>query len=176
MQIFWKFIHYILHEDKTYVKKFSSDKIKLQKMHSVFFRESNSVLLLIRDSYTSWGTRFISLKVCMVFSIFKSLCFCSTKNMDSLTLKRHNSRKNKNNRKAAHSFASRSLTFKLQEKVWKLNNICVNWSFKINFLKVHKCWSENPQISRFSYKNNMPKVSRYRGYYGIEKKCRMDNR
>ena len=37
--------------------------------------------------------------------------------MDSLTLKRHNSFQNKNNREATYSFALRSLIFKLQQKV-----------------------------------------------------------
>ena len=37
--------------------------------------------------------------------------------MDSLTLKRHNSFKNRNNRKATHSFALRPLIFKLQQKL-----------------------------------------------------------
>ena len=41
----------------------------------------------------------------------------STKNMDSLTLKRHNSFQNKNNRKSTHSFAPTTLIFKLQQKV-----------------------------------------------------------
>ena len=42
--------------------------------------------------------------------------FCSTKIMDSLTLKRHNSFQNKYNRKATHTFASRLLIFKLQQE------------------------------------------------------------
>ena len=37
--------------------------------------------------------------------------------MDSLTLRRHNSFQNKNNRKAKHSFSVRPLTFKLQQKL-----------------------------------------------------------
>ena len=41
----------------------------------------------------------------------------STKNNDSLTLKRHNSFQNKNNRKAACSFALRPMYFKLQQEV-----------------------------------------------------------
>ena len=44
--------------------------------------------------------------------------------MDYLTLKRHNFFQNQNNRKAAHSFASRPLIFKLQQEVLKLNDIC----------------------------------------------------
>ena len=46
--------------------------------------------------------------------------------MDSLTLKRHNSHQNKNNRKAAHSFAPTPLIFKLQQEVLKFNDICVS--------------------------------------------------
>ena len=37
--------------------------------------------------------------------------------MDSLTLKRHDSFKNKNNRKATYSFGPRPLIFKLKEEV-----------------------------------------------------------
>ena len=37
----------------------------------------------------------------------KLLYFCSTKSMDSSTLKHHNSFQNKNNRKVTHSFALR---------------------------------------------------------------------
>ena len=46
--------------------------------------------------------------------------------MDSLTLKRHNSFQNENNRKDTHSFAHRPLIFKLQQKVFKFNDICVS--------------------------------------------------
>ena len=45
--------------------------------------------------------------------------------MDSLTLKRYNSFKNKNNTKATYSFAPRPLIFKLQLDVLKFNDICV---------------------------------------------------
>ena len=50
--------------------------------------------------------------------------------MDSLTLKRHNTFQNKNNRKATHSFAPRPLIFKLQQEVLKLKDTCVSWSPK----------------------------------------------
>ena len=49
--------------------------------------------------------------------------------MDTLTLKCHNSFHNLNNRKATHSFATRSLIFKLQQEVLKFNYICVSWSY-----------------------------------------------
>ena len=45
--------------------------------------------------------------------------------MDSLTLKRLNSFQNKSNREATHSFAPRSLIFKLQKKVW--NSVISAW-------------------------------------------------
>ena len=48
--------------------------------------------------------------------------------MDYLTLKRHNSFQNKNNRKAKHSFAPRPLIFNLQQEVSTFNDICVSWS------------------------------------------------
>ena len=46
-------------------------------MPSFFFREFwlVKVLLLIRNLYMSWSTRFISLKLCMEFSIFDSFSF-----------------------------------------------------------------------------------------------------
>ena len=45
-----------------------------------------------------------------------------------LTLKRHNSFQNKDNRKATHGFAPRPLIFKLQQDVLKFNDIFVSWS------------------------------------------------
>ena len=65
----------------------------------------------------------------------------------SLTLKRHNSFQNENNRKATHSFAPRPLIFNLQQ-VWKFNDICVSWSFQriklgINFLNLENRSFEN---------------------------------
>ena len=87
------------HWDKTEMsKRFPSDKKKaVQGMSSFFFVSSNTVLLLICDSYTNWSTRLVSLKLCVRFSIFNSvlfLYFCSTKYMDSMTLKCHNSFQN----------------------------------------------------------------------------------
>ena len=68
---FWKFIQYTIHWDKTQtLKKFPSDKTNVSKN---FFRglQLITVLLLIRNSYTS----FISLKLCVGFSIFDSVLF-----------------------------------------------------------------------------------------------------
>ena len=57
--IFWKFIQYTI----------PSDKVNSTKNTLFFFRELQlvTVLLLIRNSYMSWSTRFISLKVCVGF-------------------------------------------------------------------------------------------------------------
>ena len=124
-------------------------------MHSLFFPFSFvTVLLLILNSYTSQIIWFISVKLSLSLSL--SLCvwadggggggggggprgsifdsvsfllnfvFFSTKSMDFLTLK-HNSFKNKSNRKATHSFALRPLIFKMQQGVLKFNDICVSW-------------------------------------------------
>ena len=48
--------------------------------------------------------------------------------MDPLTLKRHDSFRNENNRKASYTFAPRPLTFKLQQEVLKFNDIFESWS------------------------------------------------
>ena len=49
-------------------------------MHFFFFRELQliTVLLLIRDSYMSWSTMFISLKAYVGFSIVGSISFLLT--------------------------------------------------------------------------------------------------
>ena len=73
-------------------------------MHYFFFHELQliMILLLIRNSYMSWGTWFISLKLCVGFYIFDSGLFLlkfiflfRKKSIDSFTLKRHNSFHNK---------------------------------------------------------------------------------
>ena len=74
--------------------------------------------------------------------------------MDSLTLKRHNSFQNYNNRKATHSFAPRPLIFKLQQEVLKFNDICVSWSspktdLVTNFLNPENRSFENVSIVTF---------------------------
>ena len=58
-------------------KHFLWTKQMLQKMHSFFFRELQliTVLLLIRESYMSWSTRFVNPKVCVGFSIFDSVLY-----------------------------------------------------------------------------------------------------
>ena len=56
------------------IKTFLSDKINVTKKLSLFSPAHHS-LLLICDSYMSWSTRFVSLKVCEGFSISDSVLF-----------------------------------------------------------------------------------------------------
>ena len=68
--IFWKCIQYTIHWGKAHMlEKFPSDKIK--GTTNAFF----TVLLLICDSYMSWSTRFVPLKLCVEFFIFDSVSF-----------------------------------------------------------------------------------------------------
>ena len=64
-------------EVKRNAKKIPMDKMNVTKIHSFFFHELQliTVLLLIRNSYTSQSTRFISLKLFIGFSIFGSVPF-----------------------------------------------------------------------------------------------------
>ena len=101
----WKFIQYTTHWDKT--QKSS------QKMHSFFFRELITVFSFSFSffffTYTSWSTRFISLELCVRFSIpsflsvLSKLIFLFNKKHGLFAFKTHNSFQNKNYRKAAQS-------------------------------------------------------------------------
>ena len=103
-------------EIKRMLKQFPSDKT-LHKMYPFFFHELKfiTVLLLIHNSYTSWSTRFIY----KVYIFFK-LKVCPIWLFDNYF-------QNKNNRKARHDFSLKPLIFKLQQEVWKFNNICISW-------------------------------------------------
>ena len=73
--------------------------------------------------------------------------------MESLTLKRHNSFQNYNNRKATHSFAPRPLIFKLQQEVLKFNDIFVSLGSpktdpETNFLNLKNRSFENVSFSQ----------------------------
>ena len=75
---FGKCIQYTINWDKTQIlKEIASDKISVTKKSSFFFCELQliQVLHLICDSYMSWITRFVSLKLCVGFSIFYSVPF-----------------------------------------------------------------------------------------------------
>ena len=68
--------------------------------------------------------------------------------MDSLTLKRHDSFQNENNRNVTHSFVPRILIFKLQQEFLKFNDICVSRSspktdLETNFLNLENRSFEN---------------------------------
>ena len=130
-------VQYTMHWDKTRtLKKFPSDKTNVTKNALFFFRGPQliTVLLSIRKYYTSWSTSFFSLKLCVGFSIFDSVLFLlnfkffSTESMDSMTLKHHNSFQNKNNKKTTPRFSPRHFIFKLQQEIWKYNDICVSRS------------------------------------------------
>ena len=93
----------------------------------------------LRFLYELKSTRFVSLKLYVGFSIFDSLSFsyfCSTKCMDCLTLKRHKSFQNQNNRKP-NCFSPTLLT-KLQQEVLKFNDVWIldSCGLETNFLNV----------------------------------------
>ena len=110
-----------------------------------------TILLSICDFYMSWRTRFISLKLCVGFSIFDSLSFslksiflCSKMNgFYEFTFFQ-----NQSNRIVTHSFAPRPLIFKLHQEFLKSNDISVSWSspkndLLTNFLKLENRSFEN---------------------------------
>ena len=68
-------VHYTLRQNINFTNT-PSDKM-VQKMHSFFFHELQliKVLILICDFYMSWSTRFVSVKLCVGFSIFDSVSF-----------------------------------------------------------------------------------------------------
>ena len=109
------------------VKKFSFGQNRRYKKYIFFsFVSSNSsqfyfsfVILCELRRKVLWDFPFS-----IPSRFYQSLYFCSTKSMNYLTLKRHNSFQNKNNKKATHSFALRPQIFKLQQEVWKFNDIC----------------------------------------------------
>ena len=81
VNISWEFVQCTIHWDKTQIlKKFLRAKGTFQIMHSFFFRELQliTVLLLICVFYMRWSKMFISLKVCVGFSIVVSISFLLT--------------------------------------------------------------------------------------------------
>ena len=110
-------------------------KWMVQKMPSFFFCKLQliTVSLLICNSYMSWSTRFVYLKLRVGFSNFDNVSFLLKfiflfNKMDFLTLKRHNSFQNYNNWKATRHFAPRHLIFKLQQEALKFSGICLSLS------------------------------------------------
>ena len=115
-------------------------------MPSFFFRNLQPCFILIYYSYTSWSTRFITVKVCEWFSIFNSVLFLL--NFIFLFNKSHELCDfnvifffQVKIRKATYSFGPRLLIFKLQEAVGKFNDICMTRSssktdLETNFLNL----------------------------------------
>ena len=76
VRIFWKRIQYTIHWDKTMLRKFHLDKINGTKHALLFFfckLQLITALFLICNSYMSWNTRFVSLKLCGIFHL--RFCF-----------------------------------------------------------------------------------------------------
>ena len=89
-------------------------------MHSFFFRVLHIItVLLFKLQFLDELKHMVHLSetLCGIFHfrfrlVYIEVYILSTKNMDSLTLKRHNSFQNQNNRKAMDSFTPRPLIFK----------------------------------------------------------------
>ena len=73
----WKYIYSKSLFITLYTEKIFFEQNKQNKLLSFFYHELQliTVLLLIRYSYTSWSTWFITLKLCVGFSIFNSVSF-----------------------------------------------------------------------------------------------------
>ena len=74
-----KSIQYTIHWDKTQMlKKFLLDKINVAR-NALFFLSwaatHRSFTFIIYDSCMSWGTKFVSLNLCVGFPIFDSVFF-----------------------------------------------------------------------------------------------------
>ena len=76
--IFWKCIQYTIHWDKTNLIKvlFGQNK-RYKKCPLFFFHDLQLItfLLSICDFYMSWSTSFVSLKLCVGFSILDFVSF-----------------------------------------------------------------------------------------------------
>ena len=123
-------IHYTLRYNKI-LKKLPSDKINGRKNTLFFLRQLITRFLNLRSLNELKHKVRLSKTVCGIFHFwfrFVFIIFCSTKCMDSLTLKRRNSFQNQNNRKSTISFAPRRPIFKFQQEVLKFNDIYESWS------------------------------------------------
>ena len=145
---------YSLRFNINFKNHFFRTKQTLQKMHSFFFRELQliKVLFLMGHSSVSWNTRLCGIIFDSVLFLLK-FGFLFNKSMDSLTLKRHSSFQNYNNRKITHPFAHRPLIFKLQKEVVKRNDIFVSSSslktdLKMNFSNLENWKFENVSFSQ----------------------------
>ena len=127
-------------------------------MPSVFFCKLQliTVLLLICASYMSWSTRFVSLKLCVGFSIFDFAWFLLKfiflfSKMHGLFDFKTQFISELNNEKATNSFTHRPLLFKFQQEVWKFNDICVSWSSPKPDLETNCLNLENRNFENVSF-------------------------
>ena len=158
--IFWKFIQYTIYWDETEMLK----KFQRNKKCTLFFLwlapTYHSVTFNSQFFYELKNKVHLSQTVCGIFNfqfrlvLIKVLFFSSAKNMASLTLNRHNSFQNKNNRKATDSFAPRPLIFKLQQEVLKFNDIWVSWSSPKTDLETNFVDVENQSLSTSLFVNS----------------------
>ena len=134
-----------------YSIKFSSDKINVTKNALFFLLQApthHNFPFNFRFLYELKRKVRLSKTVCGIFHFrFRFVFIFVQQSADSLTLKRHNSFQNENNRKATHNFSPRLLIFKLQQ-VLKFNDICVSWSspkteLETDFLNLeNRCFCE----------------------------------
>ena len=134
--ILWKFIHCTIHWNKPQMLKIPLNKINVTKNALLFLLRAlnHHSFTLIWDSYMSWSTRFVSLKVCVGFSIFYSVSFLLkfiflfNKKLELFDFKVIIPYKIKIIENHAQ-FYSQFSNFKLQQELWEFNDICVSWSF-----------------------------------------------
>ena len=127
----WKCIQYTTtHWDKTQMlKKFPSDIINGTKNVLFFLSRPPTPLLLIWVSYKSWSTKFISLKLCLGFSIFDSVSFLLkfiflfNKLHGLFDFKTSQLLSKLKQWKNHTQFCSQTSDFQ-----WKFNDTCVSWN------------------------------------------------
>ena len=118
----------------------------------------------MRFLYELWSTRFVSLKLCVGFSIFDSVWFSLKfvfvqKNAWTLWLENVIIPFKIKILQKSHRFVPRPLIFKLQQKVLKFNYICGSWISQktvINFLNPENGSFGNVSIVIFKYILDIP--------------------
>ena len=145
-------IHYTLRQKTNVKRNFLQTNYTVQKC-LLFFCELQliTVLLLICDSSMSWSTRFVSLNLCVAFSIFNSVWFLWKfiflfNKMYGYFLWLQNFII-----PFIIPFAPRTLIFKLQQEVLKFNGICVNWSSRKTDLVTNFLNFENRNFDNASF-------------------------
>ena len=76
--IFWNCIQYTIHWDKTQMLNIFPSVKRNYTKNALFFLSraaTHHSFALIYDSYMSWSTKFVSLKLCVEFSIFDFVSF-----------------------------------------------------------------------------------------------------